>query len=172
MRAMSRPPSRSRRLLAARRSSLPPLVTFLAVVALVLGRVTFAPVALAADDPKHVLDEPVLDAAWVDRGSGEPPDLLTLSLADVQLFGSATLTLLRRGDSWTIQAQTTLELGSDFDGNPPSLMQISAGRFLVVAATNGATGTLTTVKVDDANGGSITVDRRVDTPILVSAAGI
>src|SRR5690349_3971152 len=112
MRGMSRPPSPGRRQLAARRTVLPPLAALVAVVAVALGRATLVPGVLAADDPKHALDQPMVDAAWVDRGSAGPPDLLTVSLEDSQLFGSVTLSLLRRGESWTIQSQTKLELGS------------------------------------------------------------
>lgn len=169
---MSRPPSPGRRQVAARRTVLPPLATLVAAVALALGRATLPPGALAADDPKHALDQPIVDAAWVDRGTSGPPDLLTLSIEDSQLFGSATLTLLRPGDSWAIQSQTKLEFGSDFDGGQPSLMQLSPGRFVVIAATNASTGTLTTVTVDEAAHGAITVERRVDTPIAVAAAGV
>jgi hypothetical protein len=173
MRAMSRRPS------GLRRRQRPPgrarpalLATVAAVTTLIGGGPLRMSIASAADDPGHLLDPALVDAAWVDRGSSGPPDLLTMSLSDAQLFGNVSLTLLRRDATWRIQAQTQLQLGSDFDGSSPWLLQLGPGRFAVLANTNNATGTITTINLDEANQGAITVDRRVDTDIAIGAAGV
>ena len=170
---MSGRPSRLRRRQRPRGRALTPLLVALAVLTtLIDGSPLRVMVAAAADDPGHLLDAPLVDAAWVDRGSSGPPDLLTMSLSDAQLFGSVTLTLLRRAETWQIQAQTELQLGSDFDGASPWLLQLGPGRFAVIANTSSATGTITTINVEEGNLGGITVDRRVDTDIAIGAAGV
>src|SRR5690348_11874760 len=99
MSAVSRsqsPASRARRPSRLPRSS----AVFVAVLAAVTGapwlasRTTLA----AADPPADILDTPIVDVAFVDRGADGPPDILTLSLEPDQP-GTGRLTLLERGET-------------------------------------------------------------------------
>ena len=171
---MSRWPSRRcRRPTPGRGTRASTLAAIAALTGLLLGAGAGggAPPARAADDPDHVLDHVIVDAAWVDRGSAGPPDLLTIAIDDAR-SATANLTLLRRAGSWAVQAVAQVQLGSAFDGKAPWLVRLGPGRFVVVAGTNDARSTLTPLSVDEAAHGTIRVDRPVETPLDVSAAGV
>jgi hypothetical protein len=128
------------------------------------------PVA-AADTPANVLDVPVTDAGFVDRGPDQPPDVLTLTY-DVSDHSRAKLALIRRADRWVAQSEQDFALPTDFDLYTLWLMQLSPSRFVAIANTNAGTSQLITVSVDEADAGAISVGAPVTIPIAAVGGGM
>ena len=163
------PASRARRPDRLRRSSALVLAA-IAVVAVTSATATPAAV-VAADGPANVLDVPLTDAALVDRGPGQPPDVLTLTY-DPPNQSLARLELLRRGDGWSVQSEQTFDLPADFDLYNLWLIQVSPSRFVAIANTNAGTSELSAVSVDEAGGSAITVGEPVTMPIAAGGGGM
>jgi len=143
-----------------------------AIAVVAAASATATPVAVvAADGPANVLDVPITDAALVDRGPGQPPDVLTLTY-DVPDHSRAKLALLRRTDRWVAQSEQTFDLPADFDLYTLWLMQLSPTRFVAIANTNAGTSQLTTVSVAEADSGAITVGEPVAFPIAAVGGGM
>jgi hypothetical protein len=124
----------------------------------------------AADDPANAIDRPIVDAAFVDRGPDQPPDILTLAVDSPQPL-VAKLALLRPGQRWAIQSERDLGLPTSFDGFSVWLTQLSPNRFVAVAQTNDGTSELRLITVDEANLGGIAVGDPVDLAFAPSGAG-
>lgn len=125
------------------------------------------PVA-AAPDPANVLDRPIVDAAFVDRGPGQPPDLLTLASDEIS---GARLALLRHGERWVIRSERELALPTGFDGFGVWMTQLSADRFVTVAQTNEGTSELRFITIDEGEPGAIRVGDPIDLPFSPNGAG-
>jgi hypothetical protein len=124
----------------------------------------------AVDDPANALDRPIVDAAFVDRGPDQPPDVLTLAFESPQPL-VAKLALLRRDARWAVHSERDLDLPPGFDGFSVWLTQLSPNRFVVVAQTNDGTSQLRLIAVDATDLGAITVGAPLDLPFAPYGAG-
>ena len=123
--------------------------------------------ARAADaSVSTVLDRAFVDAAFVDR-PGETPDLLTLAL-DESTFGLVHVDLLRRESTWALEAEAAADLSASFDGGTPWLVQLGAGSFEMIAATNDQSTVVTHIRVA---AGALTVDPPAVFGLSTSDAG-
>jgi hypothetical protein len=130
------------------------------------------PTTIAAGDPAaNILDTPLLDAAFVDRGADGPPDVLTLALDSVQP-SAARLTLLQHGGTWSVRSQHDLDLPVAFDGNGLWLMQLGPNRFVSVAQMNDGTSELRIIAVDEGKLGTITVGEPFNLPLSPIGTGV
>ena len=124
------------------------------------------PVRAADATVSSVLDRAFIDAAFVDRPGGTP-DLLTLAL-DESTFGLVHVDLLRRESTWAIQAEAAADLSASFDGGTPWLVQLGAGSFEIIAATNDGSTLVTHIRVA---AGALTVDPPTVLGLSTSDAG-
>ncbi len=103
------------------------------------------PVRAADATVSTVLDRAFVDVAFVDRPGGTP-DLLALAL-DESTFGLVHVDLLRRESTWAIEAEAAADLSASFDGGTPWLVQLGAGSFEMIAATNDQSTVVTHIRV-------------------------
>ena len=170
---MSRSPSPASpapRLHRARRWWALPLVV-LAVLALTASLGSRSVVAAVADPPANILDTPIVDAAFVDRGVDGSPDVLTLSI-DPTAPSNARLTLLQKGATWAVRSQRDLDMPAAFDGYNAWLTQLSPTRFLSTAVTNDGTSELRLISVDAADQGAIAVGDPVSVGLYPTGTGV
>ena len=140
------------------------------IAALLLGAGLVAgpggPVRAADATVSSVLDRAFVDAAFVDRPGGTP-DLLTLAL-DEATFGLVHVDLLRRDSTWAIEAEAAADLSASFDGGTPWLVQLGAGSFEIIAATNDQSTLVTHIRVA---AGALTVDPPIVVGLSTNDAG-
>lgn len=125
----------------------------------------------AADDPQSVLDRPIIDVAFVDRGPGLTPDLLTLALDETTL-GRPQLALLRRDPTWVVDTEVPVTLPGVYDGGNPWLVQLGATSFAMIASAADGSTLVARIRVDTSGSGAVIVDPATQLGLAASDAGV
>ncbi len=120
--------------MAARRTRPRRLLAIgLCLVAAATGAATANPVAAVDED---LLAGPFVDVAFVSRGDGSSPDVLTLDVNEVTV-GNAHVALLRRDAvGWSQVAEATVPIAQPFDeGTQPWFVELDNGRFAILTTS-------------------------------------
>ena len=83
-------------------------------------------------------------------------------------FGLVHVDLLRRESTWAIEAEAAADLSASFDGGTPWLVQLGAGSFEMIAATNDGSTLVTHIRVA---AGALTVEPPVVFGLSTTDAG-
>ena len=122
----------------------------------------------AADgDGASVLERPIVDAAFIERGAGRTPDLLTVAVSD-----EMQLRLLRRGATWAVQSETQLTLPGPSDRAWAWLVELGPTDVAMVAPTGDGTTVVWRIHVDESGTGALTVGPPMQLGLQVTDAGV
>ena len=126
--------------MAARR--MRPRLILLIGLCLVAGLAVVPASPVVAED-EDMLGRPTSDVAFIPRGAGASPDLLTLS-ADGYSPAEASLALLRRNAAgWGVVNHVTFPIVKPFDqANIPWMVELGGDRFAVLASSQNAAETV------------------------------
>ena len=168
MAAVSRHPSRPRGRAAhpGRSFATAALVAF----GLTVGQLPVASGVTSAVEPT-VLDRTLEDVAFVERGAGRTPDLLTLD-RDGASNGVVRVSLLRRTTTWASVAEANVMLELSFDGNTPWLMPLGPDRFAIISTTSTGSTVVTPIAVDTASEPALHLLRSAAVELVATEAGV
>ena len=129
------------------------------------------PMRAADGDTSPILDRPIVDVAFVDRGAGASPDLLTVALDDTT-FGQARLTLLRRESTWVVEAEESAGLTDGFDGSYPWLIQVEPDLFAMIVTTGAGSTLAFRIELGPADSGIVAIGPPIEMAIFATDAGV
>jgi len=142
----------------------------LVALGLTIGHLPVASGAAAAD-ASAVLDRTLEDVAFVERGPGRSPDLLTLDV-DESSFGVVHVSLLRRTTTWASVAEVSVTLELSFDGNSPWLMPLGADRIAIISTTSTGLTLVNPIAVDTASEPALRVLPSAAVELVATEAGV
>ena len=132
-----------------------------------IGMVSVAPRAATAAEPMAAsgLDGKFSDVAFIERGPGQWPDLLTIDAVE-ESSPAASLTLFRRDEGWSKLAEAPVTHGILIDITSTSWLVDLGGNRLALLTVSGAEP-LTTVVALDVDGGRGSDAIRAGEPIAI-----